>query len=697
MIKLKRLFRDYKFTWKDLPKFIDWAVLLVFLLWNAGLFFGSSRVTDEWGKMIEPARPFVFAGLIVCIFSAFLHGLSKAYGWPEKRKIWLPHRFRKLFTCFLWFIVILGNAILSFHEIEFINNPWILKMADVYIVLGCGITFILYLIFVFLVNSVSVGMMIGNIFFLVWGIADYFVYSFRTIPLQWIDFGSIGTAAHVAKGYKYTLTWQIVSAIVLTCCLCGFYLHERGFRLFGKMRGKILSRAAAVLLAFAFYGVIFKTDFLAGTGIWLRDWHPQYTYEVFGMESGFLAFAKASYPEQPKTYSADKVEDIIETSEEGENGAQASLTVPDNIICIMNESFSDLSIYPNLKTDKEVMPYLDSITENAQQGPLMVSVLGGTTANTEYEFLTGNSMLLSPSTVVYNSFIKQDQFSLARTLSDQGYTPVALHPYYPNGWNREIVYPRMGFDEFLSLDAFTGAELVRGFVSDLSDYKKITGLAEHKDAGEKLFIFNVTMQNHSDYDVDDFESSINVEDYQGDFLSEAEQYESLIRLSDESLKYLIDYFSKSSEKTLICFFGDHQPALDDDFMDYAYGKTSDQLSFDEQQLRYETRYLIWANYDIPEAQGQTLSANYLSSYLLSLTGLENTGYGQYLMGLREKIPALNAYGFLGTDGHQHEYGSDEITDAENDEIEDYRCLIYDELTQGGKRDENFYGIPTDTD
>ena len=61
-------------------------------------------------------------------------------------------------------------------------------------------------------------------------------------------------------------------------------------------------------------------------------------------------------------------------------------------------------------------------------------------------------------------------------------------------------------------------------------------------------------------------------DYQGDFLSEAEQYESLIRLSDESLKYLIDYFSKSSEKTLICFFGDHQPALDDDFMDYAYGK-----------------------------------------------------------------------------------------------------------------------------
>ncbi len=695
MSKLKKIFPEFHFSLKAIPKFLNWAVLLGFLIWNSSLFFGVSKVTDTEGKQIEPARPYVFFLLIFCILFVFLHGLYKSYGRKKRedslsgadrtsRQGWKKYLF--------WSLFIIFNAVVSFHEIEFINNPWILSMYDIYIILGVGITLVIDLILVLLFNSVTGGMLAGNIFFLVWGMTNYYVLEFRTIPLQWIDFGSAGTAMSVAGGYSYDLTWQIVASIVLTCCFGGIYLQAGLYHLLKKTKGKIASRIGCVLLAFAFYGIIFKTDFLSSTGIWLRDWHPQYTYKVFGMESGFLAFAKASYPEQPDSYSADEVKSIISDSEKETESETEENVIPENIICIMNESFSDLSIYPNLKTDTEVLPNLNSLTENAQQGKLMVSVLGGTTANTEYEFLTGNSMMLSPTTVVYNSYIKQDQFSLARTLSAQGYSPIALHPYYPNGWNREIVYPRMGFSQFLSLDDFTGAEEVRGFVSDLSDYKKITELVENKDAGEKLFLFNVTMQNHSDYDVPGYQSTVSVEGYDGEFKSEAEQYESLVHLSDESLMYLIDYFSKSDEKTLICFWGDHQPALDEDFLEYAYGKSSEDLTFDEQQMQYETRYLIWANYDIPEKKDNTLSANYLSSYLLSLTGLESTEYNQYLMNLRDSIPALNAYGYLGTDGLQHEYNTDSTGEEEQEELEEYKCLIYDELTGGSSRDEDFYGI-----
>ena len=90
--------------------------------------------------------------------------------------------------------------------------------------------------------------------------------------------------------------------------------------------------------------------------------------------------------------------------------------IPENLIVIMNESFSDLRTYPNFKTDTELMPGIDALKENTQKGSLLVSVKGGTTANTEYEFLTGNSCVLSPSTVVYNSFIKLNQFSLHKPL-----------------------------------------------------------------------------------------------------------------------------------------------------------------------------------------------------------------------------------------------------------------------------------------
>jgi phosphoglycerol transferase MdoB-like AlkP superfamily enzyme len=92
--------------------------------------------------------------------------------------------------------------------------------------------------------------------------------------------------------------------------------------------------------------------------------------------------------------------------------------------------------------------------------------------------------MMQPSNVVYNSYIKSDQYSIARTLSAQGYRTIAMHPYYPNGWNREFVYPRMGFDEFISLDDFVNPQLMRGLVTDQCDYEMITDLVEQKEEGE---------------------------------------------------------------------------------------------------------------------------------------------------------------------------------------------------------------------
>ena len=358
------------------------------------------------------------------------------------------------------------------------------------------------------------------------------------------------------------------------------------------------------------------------------------------------------------------MEEIIGAADENRAAAdKADLVIPENFIVVMNESFADLTVYPNLRTKEEVMPFFTSLAEEAVSGYLRVSVLGGTTANTEYEFLTGNSCMISPSTVVYNSFIKSDQFSLARTLKAQGYRAVAMHPYYPNGWNREFVYPRMGFDEFISMEGFKGADRERDFVSDLGDYERLIEEVEKKKDGEKLFIFNVTMQNHSGYETKNYPVSIHVNGYDGEFLGQAEQYESLIRESDKALEYLIDYFKN----------------CDDDF------------TFEDEQKQYMTRYLIWANYDLPEAEGGIMSANYLASYALSLTGLQGTSYNDYLLGMRDTVPAVNAYGYETADGIMHQHGSGEDPEAEK-VLEDYSCLIYNELTAGSDRDKSFFGV-----
>jgi phosphoglycerol transferase MdoB-like AlkP superfamily enzyme len=201
------------------------------------------------------------------------------------------------------------------------------------------------------------------------------------------------------------------------------------------------------------------------------------------------------------------------------------------------------------------------------------------------------------------------------------------------------------------------------------------------------------MQNHGGYDYNYFNSAVHVQGYDGGFKHEIEQYETLISLSDEALSYLIDYFSMSDEKTLIVFFGDHQPAMDDDFLEYCFGKKMEDLTFNEQQMQYLSKFMIWANYDIPEKEDMILSSNYLSSYMLTLTGLSPAPYNNYLNDMRKSVPAMNAYGYLGKDGVIRKHSGPDSDEKIDQKVEEYKCLIYDELTQGKDRNEAFYGLP----
>lgn len=41
----------------------------------------------------------------------------------------------------------------------------------------------------------------------------------------------------------------------------------------------------------------------------------------------------------------------------------------------MNETFSDLNVVNKIKTNKEVMPFINSLSENTIKGHMLVSVL----------------------------------------------------------------------------------------------------------------------------------------------------------------------------------------------------------------------------------------------------------------------------------------------------------------------------------
>ena len=155
----------------------------------------------------------------------------------------------------------------------------------------------------------------------------------------------------------------------------------------------------------------------------------------------------------------------------------------------------------------------------------------------------------------YQQYITDDTYSLVSTLNDQGYTSLAVHPYYAAGWNRDRVYPLLGFQDFVSMEDFENPEYIREYISDKSSYDKVIDLYEQKDPDERLFLFNVTMQNHGghlDYS-NGFQNTVEILNKpEGQEFPKAEQYLTLVQESDKAFpEYPVNYFSQAGNNPLL--------------------------------------------------------------------------------------------------------------------------------------------------
>ena len=507
-------------------------------------------------------------------------------------------------------------------------------------------------------GKLHVALMTETLFFGIYGLANYFVLNFRSVPIQPWDLLSIGTAASVAGNYDYTLDRQallVVLGFILLLILeyfCRFTLKKGTW----KLR---LPMAATLVVMLGAFGLMFHSDEIVEQK--LRLYNKLFTPTTISYKNGtalaFVMELRYMSVDKPAGYDADAAAQELAALEEESMSEPAMAAASDgeelpNIIVIMDEAFSDPAILGDFTVNQDYMPFVHSLlegTENTVSGWLNVSVLGGNTANTEFEYLTGNTMAFLPQgSIPYQQYINESAPSLASHLASLGYQTVAMHPYNASGWDRDTVYPAMGFSEMYFLPDFENPHKVRNYVSDQSDFEKIIEIYENK-GDSPLFLFNVTMQNHSSYteSFDNFDPQIEVEGGS----QTLNNYLSLLSLSDEALSELIAYFEGQEEDTVIVFFGDHQttnsviePILKQN------GKSSSTLTEEEQADRYKVPFFIWANFDIEEETGVETSANYLGAKTLEAAGVPMDGYFTYLSGLSETVPVISANHVTLTDG-----------------------------------------------
>ena len=587
-------------------------------------------------------------------------------------------RFPEIAHAAYWIFLTVTPFVL-FLIVELSWNTATLEISLFNVILNILIYLILEVFAVNLISNKMIGVQI--LYLLAWlvGGINYYLVKFRGQPFLATDIFAIRTAASVAGQYKLQIADELsfTFLILIFFLSCAYALGMSGIfdKSFRKQRA-ILKSCEIVGFMIVVLSIIGNDDFSNKYHMGMDFWNQGNTYQIYGFAPAFISFGQKTKISKPDDYNEQKVEELLEACTKNVEGSLAesentSKKERPTIITIMNESFSDLGALGPLNCTEDDLKFLHSLKDDPhtiEYGWNYVSTRGGGTSTTEFEYLTGDSMAHINGINPYSSFDFTGVPSMVSQLKAEGYHTIAMHPEAAVNWRRSTVYPKLGFDEFLSIDSFENSDrTVWNRVSDFGDYQKLIEIYEAQTTPS--FIFNVTMQNHGGYDgLSELKADEVVEiDEEYREFTDVQMYESLIAKSDKALEYLISYFEQVDKPVIICFFGDHQPTLNSLFEDAV--KTEGQKWTDTElsmrQKMYTVPYFIWSNYDISEdyskknAEGEdVISTNYLGTLVRKYAGLELSAYDHFRLEQREQLPVFNFIGYMTNQGDWYDYSTE---------------------------------------
>lgn len=572
--------------------------------------------------------------------------------------------------------------ILCVAMIELISNSDIVNLSLSGWILNVFIWGIIAVILVNLLDYKKIGWYFTVVLAFIFGVINHFVIKYKMFALMPADVLNVGAALEIIPDYQYDIDGPILRGLILlifAILLIRWFLPEKA----PSRNMLLLHKGVALVGILSLFFWIDTVDFCTAYRITQDPWNSATTYSRHGFTASFISYTQTMRLQPPDGYSEERAQQILSrysTSDDTSTQDGPSEAKP-TIIVIMNESFSDFRCFGSLGKTENVMWFMDNFNDCLEKGFVYTSVRGGGTCNSEFEFLTGNSLAFFEDIFPYTMFDFDNVPTIVSTLKSEGYRTVAMHPANAINYRRATVYHQLGFDKFYSLDDYSEYEkLFLDRTSDLDDYKKLIEVVESTD--EPQFIFNVTFQNHGYYIMDTLERDLPIVNVDPAYESydDVKMYLSLMNESNRALEYLIQYFRSYDRPVIICFFGDHQPScLNRDFEKQIALNSPPKSEMEQLQQMYKTPYFIWANYDIPANNTESTTAapetslNYLGSTMLKYAGIQGTQYNSFLSDMSQQIPVFNRYGYRLIDGNWMKHDN---LDTDLHWLNEYNILQY---------------------
>ena len=247
--------------------------------------------------------------------------------------------------------------------------------------------------------------------------------------------------------------------------------------------------------------------------------------------------------------------------------AEAELHQLPNLIAVQSESFFDLRKDYDLLNPDLLAQYDDICREAAQFGRLSVPAWGANTIRTESAFLTGLEAShfgvhqFSP----YRYFMKNQQYTLAHLLKGKGYRTVCIHPYEASFYMRDLLYPQLGFDHFIDINAFSDSQKQGQYIGDIAVADKVGELLGKSE--QPLFAFVITMENHGPLHLEKPDPVDQQLFYKGENQPEGcddlTVYARHLSNADQMAAMLRQQLHNDSREGVLCWYGDHVPIMAD--------------------------------------------------------------------------------------------------------------------------------------
>ena len=493
-------------------------------------------------------------------------------------------------------------------------------------------------------------------------IISYYKVSVVQKPLLPEDLSLIGNILEIA-GYgnlkldRIILIQIIVNAIILSIqFIITKYTH---YEKIPKTRTRIIMAVTSILLLSC--ACLYRwNNFIALRD---RDLDPRYDYRLCGATVDFFKnIPNLVYKPKLDIYSEETVNEI---KQETENIEYITGGTNPNIIVIMAESFSDITKLNEIEFESNPIPNYKNLSEDYANGNTVVSIYGGETSMSEFEFLTCSSTrFLNGEKYPYVQIVKNNKESIVRVLKEQGYYTTAIHPNSGGFYNRRAAYQRLGFDKTVFIEDMDNIDsYYKDCISDMDTAEEIINQYESCNL-DKKFIFAVTIESHTPYVIEKYDQNeikLKENNLSEEQVTEIETYAQGIYNLDKTLKNLTEYFSKKQEEVMIVLYGDHLP-LFNYLYDNEYGDTIS---------RYQTPYLIWTNYDKEIEDEENMSIAKLAMKVMENANIELPWYYRYISKFYQEYPVCTNRFLIDKEGRTY--------NSSNKLIDNYNIIQYDLL------------------